>query len=29
MDFWNYTTLRDWTRRAMSEERFARDIDQF
>ena len=29
MDFHTYTTIRDWTRRAMPGERFAGDIDQF
>jgi hypothetical protein len=29
MDFHNYTTMRDWTRRASPEDRFANDIDQF
>ena len=29
MDFHNYTTMRDWTRRVSPEDRFANDIDQF
>ncbi len=29
MDFHSYTTIRDWTRRSMPEDRFANDIDQF
>ena len=29
MDFHNYTTMRDWTRRSMPEDRFANDPDQF
>ena len=29
MDFHNYTTMRDWTRRSMPEDRFADDIDHF
>ena len=29
MDFHTYITMRDWTRRASPEDRFANDIDQF
>jgi hypothetical protein len=29
MDFHNYTTMRDWTRRSMPSDRFANDPDQF
>src|SRR5271157_5812101 len=29
MDFHSYITMRDWTRRASPEDRFANDIDQF
>ncbi len=29
MDFHTYITMRDWTRRADPEDRFAQDIDQF
>ena len=29
MDFHTYTTMRDWTRRSMPEDRFADPADQF
>ena len=29
MDFHTYITMRDWTRRASPEDRFAQDIGQF
>jgi hypothetical protein len=29
MDFHSYTTMRDWTRRSMPEDRFANDPDHF
>jgi hypothetical protein len=29
MDFHNYTTMRDWTRRASPEDRFADNLDHF
>jgi hypothetical protein len=29
MDFWTYTTMRDWTRRADADDRPAQDVDLF
>ena len=29
MDFFSYTTMRDWSRRSMPEDRFANDLDGF
>ena len=29
MDFFNYTTMRDWTRRSMPEDRFGTDLEGF
>jgi len=29
MDFWTYTTIRDWARRSLPEDRFSDNIDTF